>query len=319
MYKTLKIVIFFFLFHVSLSAELMKYQDIHKHQNTAIYGTLNIKGSPSTAKLLDKWTSKFQEYYPEIKIRMELEHATQGLQALRKAEANIAISNRKISKKEKDLFKKKRGYYPTEIKVSLNVLAIYVNRENKMQSISLSELDAIFSTSLKREHTKIIKNWQDLGNSHQKIHIYLYDSNASERSYFRHKVMKNGTFNRENIISDAYQKSSDIINAIGSDVQGIGFASVENKNYKVKALALSKKAYFPSYKPNNKNIRNGKYPLTKFFYMYLDIPEDKPIPKILYEFCKYIFSKDGQEIVSNIGGLALSSKQVGIELTKIRR
>lgn len=317
-----KMLLLILFIHTTIYAELMEYNNIrHQHHTstTKMYGTLNIKGSHTIEKLFTQWSKNFQIYYPNIRTEMNFENSTQGIEALRTAKANIAVTNRQITKKEKDIFKEQRGYLPTEIKVSLNVLAVYVNRENKIDTISLPELDAIFSTTLKRSYKNKIENWKDISNLHHQINLYLYDINSTQRSYFKEKVMLNGLFNYDNIYSDDYHKSSQLIDDLASDIYGIGFASMENTNYKVKALGISKKAYFPSYKPNNKNIRNGKYPLTKFFYMYLNIPEDKPIPKLLYEFCKYILSKNGQQVVTEIGGLALSSRQVGIELSKIRR
>jgi len=296
---------------------LMKYKTIDNKE--LISGTLNFNGSSYTQKLVREWVSKFQELYPNVKSIMNFDNSKYGIKALMNSTANIAVSSREINKKEKDAFKEKKGYAPTEIKISINALAIYVNRENKINKITLPQLDAIFSNTLNRNYKNRIENWKDINGVDNKIDIYLYDKNSTTLEYFKRHVMMWGEFSKKNIVTTEYRKFPNFIDEVALNMNGICFANTGIKNYKVKALLVSKKENFPSYKPTVENIENNKYPLIRFSYIYLDIPPDKPIPKLLYEFCKYILSKDAQQIISNIGGLTLSPKQVGIELSKIRR
>lgn len=295
----------------------MKYKVID--DNKSIYGMLNIKGSTHEENLLREWCMNFKALYPDVNSTMDFQSSEQGIESLINGNANIALTSRKINQKELNIFKEKRGYEPTQIKISIYALAVYVNRKNKIDKLSLPQLDAIFSSSLKRGYKNKIENWKDLKGIDNKINIYLCDKNSSTRKYFQKELMLNGKFNKNNIISDKYTKLEDVINEVALDINGICFGHIGSKNYKVKALALSQKEYFPSYKTNIKNIRTKKYPLIRFSYIYLDIPSDKKISKLLYEFCKYILSKDAQKIISKIGGLMLSPKQIGIELSKIRR
>lgn len=296
---------------------LMEYKIIDKKKS--IFGTLNFNGSSYTEKLIREWALKFQELYPNVKSIMYFNNSKDGIKALIDSTANIGVSSREINKKERDKFKEKNGYAPTEIKISINALAIYVNRENKVNKITLPQLDAIFSNTLNRDYKNKIENWKDINGIDSKIDIYLYDKNSTTLEYFKKNVMMNGEFSKKNIVTHENRKFLNFIDEVALNMNGICFANIGTKNYKVKALLVSKKENFPSYKPTLENIKNNKYPLIRFSYIYLDLPPDKPIPKVIYEFCKYILSKDAQEIVSNMGGLTLSPKQVGIELSKIRR
>ena len=125
-------------------------------------------------------------------------------------------------------------------------------------------------------------------------------------------------YNQENIVSDNFVNNGELINKIANDYNSIGFASVDIQDFRVKRLSISKRKHYPVFAPNDKNIKNGNYPLTRFFYIYLDVPPDMPIPPLIYEFCKFVLSYDGQNIVLKNGGLPLSPKQIGIELSKIR-
>ncbi|MCK5855025.1 MAG: PstS family phosphate ABC transporter substrate-binding protein [Sulfurovaceae bacterium] len=303
-----------------LSEGIVKYKPIT--DNRMVYGSLECKGSTNVGKLLQAWVPEFKKLYPHVKSSFKFTGSGQGITGLMDGTANIGAASRAIKKSEFDAFKSLKGYGPTEVKVSLDALAIYVNRLNKIEEITIEELDAIFSTSRKQGYKQNIDNWKLVNNTNninKKINIYLFDKNSGTRSYFREKVMLKGDFNFKSIVSDEYTTVSQVVNQVAKDPYGICFGSVGSKNFKVKTLELSKKKQFPSFKPTIKNIVEKRYPLTRYFYLYLDVPAHKPLPKLLYEFCKFALSKNGQKEVLRAGGLPLSPKEIGIELAKIRR
>ena len=296
---------------------VVKYQV--KKDPKSIYGALDAQGSTNVGTLLNIWIPKFKKLYPSVTSSRSFKGSSDAINGLMDDTATIGAMSRPIKETEKEAFKKLKGYVPTEIKVSLDALAIYVNRLNKIESITLEELDAIFSKDRKREYPNSIETWKTLNGKDKKINIYLFDKNSGTRSYFRHQVMLKGTYNPNNIVSDEYTLTSQVVDAVASDKDGICFGSVGAKNFKVKTLALSKRTNYPVYQPSDHDIKHGDYPLTRFFYIYLDVPPDKPIPPVLYEFCKFILSYEGQTIAVQAGGLSLSPKQIGKELSKMRR
>ena len=296
---------------------VIKYTPLKDRQS--VYGLLNCKGSTNVENFLKIWVPQFQLIYPNVKSSFDFKGSGDGIDALMNDRANIGASSRPIKQKEIEAFKNLKGYAPTEIKVSLDALAIYVNRLNRLETITLEELDAIFSSDRKRGYPEAINSWVSLTDTTNKINIYLFDSNSGTRSYFRKQVMLKGDYNQKNIVSDKYTKTSEVVGEVAKDIDGICFGSVGVTNFKVKTLSLSKRKNYPTYYPSSKDIKNGNYPLTRFFYIYLDVPPDKPIPKLLYEFCKFVLSHKGQETVIREEGLSLSPKQIGIELAKMRR
>jgi len=290
-----------------------------KHDKKSIYGALDCKGSTNVGTFLKVWVPKFQKLYPNVTSSMSFEGSSDAIRGLMQGTATIGAMSRPIKKKEIQKFKTLKGYTPTEIKVSLDALAIYVNRLNQIDTITLEELDALFSIERKRGYSQKIESWKHLNGIDSNISIYLFDKNSGTRSYFRKQVMLKGSYNTKNIVSDEYTTTSQVVNQVANDINGICFGSVGVHNFKVKALSLAKRKNYPIYTPSDENIKNGTYPLTRFFYIYLDVPPDKPIPKLLYEFCKFILSYEGQTTAINAGGLSLSPKQIGIELSKMRR
>jgi phosphate transport system substrate-binding protein len=290
-----------------------------KKDKKSVYGALNCKGSTNVGAFLNIWVPEFQKLYPSVTSSMSFQGSSDAIQGLIDGTVSIGATSRSIQKKELSAFKELKGYAPTEIKVSLDALAIYVNRLNKLDTITLEELDAIFSTERKRGYPKSIETWETFTRNPKKINIYLFDKNSGTRSYFKKRVLLKSDYNNKNIISEEFTTTTQVVNEVAKDVNGICFGSVGVENFKVKALSLAKRKNFPIHAPTDNNIRHGDYPLSRFFYIYLDVPPDKPIPKLLYEFCKFILSYEGQTIAVRAGGLSLSPKQIGIELSKMRR
>jgi phosphate transport system substrate-binding protein len=303
-----------------LSTGIIKYQP--KKDRKSIVGDLNCRGSTNVGALLEVWLPAFKEIYPSVKTSMDFKGSSDGIKSLMDGVATVGAASRPIKQKEIDAFKAIKGYTPTEIKVSLDALGIYVNRLNKLETITLEELDAIFSVERKRGYDGTIESWQKLtkkGDNNQSINIYLFDKNSGTRSFFRHQVMLKGSYDKSRVKSEEYTTTEQLLNALAKDENGIGFGSIGINNFKVKTLSLSKRANYPTYKPCKKEIKSGEYPLTRFFYIYLDVPPNQPIPTMFYEFCKFVLSYEGQKIVIRTGGLALSPQQIGTELSKIRR
>jgi phosphate transport system substrate-binding protein len=303
-----------------LSTGIIKYTP--KKDKKSITGNLNCRGSTNVGTLLKVWVPEFKKFYPTIKTSMEFKGSSDGIRSLMDGTATVGATSRPIKQKEIDLFKTSKGYAPTEIKVSLDALGIYVNRHNKLKTITLEELDAIFSIERNLGYKEDIDRWQKLtqnSKDNKKINIYLFDKNSGTRSFFRHRVMKKGTYDESKIKSEEYTTTTQLLNALANDEDGIGFGSVGINNFKVKTLSVAKRANYPTHKPCTKEIKSGEYPLTRFFYIYLDVPPNQPIPKMFYEFCKFILSFEGQTIVIQAGGLSLSPQQIGTELSKMRR
>ena len=64
-------------------------------------------------------------------------------------------------------------------------------------------------------------------------------------------------------------------------------------------------------------MTSGKYPLSRFLYLYVNKAPGKPLDPLVKEFLKLILSKEGQEVVVKDGYLPLSAGLVKEELAKI--
>jgi phosphate transport system substrate-binding protein len=65
------------------------------------------------------------------------------------------------------------------------------------------------------------------------------------------------------------------------------------------------------------DVKSGKYPLNRFLYLYINKAPGKPLDPLVKEFCKLIFSKEGQEVVVKDGYLPLPPEVAKQELAKL--
>ena len=58
----------------------------------------------------------------------------------------------------------------------------------------------------------------------------------------------------------------------------------------------------------------GKYPLARFLYLYVNKAPGKPLPPLVAEFLKYVYSKAGQHIVIKDGYFPLPQTLISQEI-----
>ena len=64
-------------------------------------------------------------------------------------------------------------------------------------------------------------------------------------------------------------------------------------------------------------MTSGKYPLSRFLYIYVNKAPGKPLDPLVKEYMKLILSKEGQEVVVKDGYLPLTAAIVAEELKKL--
>src|SRR5258708_29412301 len=110
--------------------------------------------------------------------------------------------SREMNKAEMDRFEEKFCYKPTGLKTSIDMLAVFVHKDNPIKSLTLAQVDAIFSKTRKAGHEKDITTWGDLGLEGEWANkpINLYGRNASSGTYgfFKEHVLLNGDFKDAN-------------------------------------------------------------------------------------------------------------------------
>jgi len=285
---------------------------------TGVAGNIDSIGSDTLNNLMTFWAESFKKHYPNVKIQVEGKGSSTAPPALIAGTATFGPMSRKMKNTEEDEFEKKYGFKPTPVGVALDSLAVFVNKDNPVKSLSLPQVDAIFSKSRKGGLATDITEWKalTLDAAYASLPISLYGRNSASGTYgyFKEHALYKGDY------KDTVKEqpgSAAVVMGITEDKAGIGYSGIGYVTSGVKTLALSPKEGEPAFEANMENVLSGKYPLSRMLYIYVVKEPNKPLPALQQEFLKFVLSKEGQEIVTKDGFLPLPAPMAAKEQGKI--
>jgi phosphate transport system substrate-binding protein len=112
--------------------------------------------------------------------------------------------------------------------------------------------------------------------------------------------------------------SASVVQSVTSSANGIGYSGIGYKTSGVKAVPLAKKAGGDFVEATPENAVAGKYPLSRFLYVYVNKQPNKPLAPLEQEFLKMVLSQTGQQVVIKDGYIPLPAKVVEKTLATIR-
>jgi len=278
---------------------------------SGISGNLNSIGSDTLNNLMAYWVEGFNKKYPNVKIQVEGKGSTTAPPALIESTSQLGPMSREMKSEESDKFEKKFGYKPTKVAVAIDTLAVFVNKGNPIKSLSMQQVDAIFSKGRKGGYAKELKVWGDLGLTgdfaNRPISLYGRNSASGTYGYFKEHALFKGDY------KDTVKEqpgSSSVVQSVGSDRFAIGYSGIGYATSGVRAVPMSDEtknggAVFAA---TYENALSGKYPLSRYLYIYINRDPKKPVDPLTREFLKFVLSKEGQEIVVKDGFLPLTAK-----------
>ena len=282
-----------------------------------VAGNLNSVGSDTLNNMMTFWAEGFRKKYPNVNIQIEGKGSSTAPPALIEGTSQLGPMSRKMKSKEVQKFEGKYGFKPTTIGVALDSLAVFINKDNPINALSMEELDAIFSKTHKSGMANA-NTWGDLGLSgewaNKPISLYGRNSASGTYGYFKKHALFKGDY------KDSVKEqpgSASVVLGVTEDKAGIGYSGIGYKTSGVKAIALSKKKGETEYEPNYANVMAGKYPLGRMLYINVVKEPNKPLPTLVKEFLKFALSKEGQEIVIKDGYLPLTAELAKKELAKL--
>src|SRR6185369_46304 len=165
---------------------------------SGVSGNLSSVGSDSLNNLMTYWAEGFKKKYPNVNIQIEGKGSSTAPPALIAGTAQLGPMSREMKGTEIDQFEKKYGYKPTPIRTSVDALAIFVNKDNPIKCLTLTQADAIFSKSRRRGGKDDVTTWGQLGLTgewaSQPISLYGRNSASGTYGFFKEHTLKNGDY-----------------------------------------------------------------------------------------------------------------------------
>ena len=282
-----------------------------------VSGNLNSIGSDTMNNLMTFWAEGFNRLYPNVKVQIEGKGSSTAPPAIILGTSQLGPMSRAMKPTEVDNFERRYGYKPTQIRTSLDALAVYVNKDNPIKGLNFAQVDAIFSKTRKGAYREDITTWGKVGLAgewgNRPISLYGRNSASGTYGYFKKKALFKGDY--KNTVKEQ-PGSASVVQGVTEDRFAIGYSGIGYKTSGVRAVPLVKKGN--SYKDAViENVLNGSYPLARFLYVYVNKKPGKSLDPLILEFLKYILSKEGQEVVIKDGYVPLPASVVKEELEKI--
>jgi phosphate transport system substrate-binding protein len=290
----------------ALCAEVVVDEKIAAYQTApGIAGNLNSIGSDTLNNVMTYWAEAFQGLYPNVVIQIEGKGSTTAPPALIEGTAQLGPMSRQMKPTELDAFEKKFGYKPTEIKVAIDALAVFVHKDNPIKGLTLTQIDSIFSSTLKRGG-KNAATWGDLGLADwagKPVSLFGRNSASGTYGYFKEHALSKGDY--KSTVKEQ-PGSSAVVQGVASDIAAIGYSGIGYVTSSVHALPLADKGG-DFVEPTYENCLNGKYPLSRYLYVYVNKKPGQPLDPLVNAFVTFILAKQGQEIVVKDGYFPLPS------------
>lgn len=272
-------------------------------------GELKTVGSDTMNNLLGLWTEEFKRMYPGIKPEVDGKGSSNAIPALTNGQASFGPMSREPKKAELAAFKGKFGYEPTVLGTSIDMLSVYVNKDNPVDGLSFPEIDAIFSSTRKQGVPRRTEKWSQFikGNRLASQSITCYGRNAASGTYgyFKEVVLGDGDYGQW---VNELPGSSSVVQSVGKNLNGIGYSGIGYRTADVKALNLATELGGEMIAPIPENAYNGEYPLARFLYLSVNYDRRVGLDPVRREFLKYVFSKQGQLQVVKDGYLPVTAE-----------
>ena len=168
-------------------------------------------------------------------------------------------------------FEQRYRYQPTVLRTGIDMLAVYVNKDNPLPGLTLPQVDAIFSRTRSGGYPRDIRTWGQAGLTgawaNQPIRMYGRNAASGTYGFFREYELFRGDY--KDGVSEQ-PGSSAVVQACASDRYGIGYSGIGYRTADVRAvpLAMEEGEEFVEVVPEN--AYTGEYPLARFLMVYVN-------------------------------------------------
>ena len=253
---------------------------------SAFAGNITVKGSDTLVILAQKWAEVYMGHHSDVKIQVSGGGSGTGFAALQSQTTDLCDASRKAKPAEIANCLKAFGARPTEYKVALDGLSVYVNPENTLKELTIAQVGDIF--------TGKITNWKEVGGPDAPITVYSRENSSGTYEFFKEHVLKGKDFAAS---AQTMPGTAAIVQAVVKDKNGIGYGGAAYGGSS-KLLSIKKTDVSPAILPTEENVISGTYPIWRHLYVYVNPALDKGE---VAAYLNWIRSDDGQKYVKDIG------------------
>jgi phosphate transport system substrate-binding protein len=242
---------------------------------------LRIEGSNTFGeKLGPKLVRSFERANPGIPVELKRPGSGPGLEALIAGQADIAPTSRPANRSEL-IAARKAGVKLRPQMIGNYGVAVIVNAANPVKNLSPGQVRALFNGK--------ITDWSKVRGPEKPVNLYVLGGNTGARAGFQELALRGDEYAPK---AKALPDYNALIEAVGKDPDGIGYADMGKLPANVRALLINGEP------ANAVAIYERVYPYANNLYLYTLEGRGTPAAK---KFIRYVLSKDGQRLIEKAG------------------
>jgi len=248
------------------------------------------KGSDTLVTVAQAWAEEYSKVAGGTVVTVTGGGSGTGINAMINGTVDIANASRKMKTSEFDTARA-AGIEPVEHIVGFDALAVYVHKDNPIESITIEQLADIYG-----ENGKVTK-WSEIGvdmGDNDEIVRVSRQNNSGTYVYFRNTVL--GKQGKYKLGSLDLHGSKDVVELVEKTAGAIGYSGLAYANEHVKLVPVAMNGN-AAVTPSVETAVDGTYPIARPLMMYTN---GEPTGAIK-EYMDWILSSTGQAIIKNKG------------------
>lgn len=232
---------------------------------------LTLAGSTSIQPFAELLAENFMASHPGRVVDVQGGGSSAGIQAALDGAAGIGMSSRDLKPGEEGLL---------EHCIAYDAIALIVNRQNPVTSLTLSQIQAIFSGQA--------RDWSDVGGPPHRITVISREEGSGTRSAFDDTVMGEVEVTPRALVQDS---NGAIREVVAGDPWALGYMSLGLLDERVRAVALD------GVSPSVTSALKREYRLVRpFLFLTRGAPAG-----LAREFIDYVLGPEGQLLLAGEG------------------
>lgn len=299
------------------------------------------------------WKRAFKKYQPGIRVVYRLQTAANGISCLYEDRGDIGIDHQPLFYDDLANLRLK-GFLPTGISVVTgaydvigwqNTIAVIVNASNPIRGVTMKQLDGMFGSQraggwvgtvwqpqFARGPGENIRRWGQVGLTGawaaRPVDTYGFSPRYATGLEFSDKVLKGsdkwagnylgfGNYHRPDGTTSL--ETDQVVDHVARDPGGIGYIRYhEDLPNTVKVIALARHAGAPYVPLTLSTEQSRAYPLWGDQQFWVEAKPGRPLDAKIYEFIRFVLSRQGQEWVERDGKyLPLTAKVAAAQLKRL--
>lgn len=241
---------------------------------------IRIKGSDSMAGMVDSYAAEFMKTNPNCSIIVSGGPLFGDVSCLVAKESEISMSSVRLAGQAK-ADAEKSGLELKERLVGWGGLVVISNPQNPVGELTVDQVRKIF--------TGEITNWKMVGGADLPISVFTVGEKRGGSIAFLNDFLK-GSVTSNGVVKSYFRS---IPPAVAENPGAIGIIRIRNldqlkekgEDSKIRVVAMKKDENSPAVLPSRETVNNGSYPITRPYFLYVDLKRANGLVNTFLDFC----------------------------------